>query len=51
MVDDQSYDTLEIYIRHLFLQLLNMAYFAKEGVLFENYFCILYLFIYLLPTF
>ncbi len=41
LVDDQPYDALGIYGRYLFLQTPNMDRLAKEGVLFENYFCIL----------
>jgi hypothetical protein len=33
------------------LQTLNMERFAKDGVLFENYFCRLSLFTYSLPAF
>ncbi|MBS2213111.1 sulfatase [Carboxylicivirga mesophila] len=39
LVDDQPYDALGVNERYPFLQTPNMDRLAKEGVLFENYFC------------
>ncbi|WP_430815663.1 sulfatase family protein [Carboxylicivirga sp. RSCT41] len=39
LVDDQPYDALGVNGRYPFLQTPNMDRLAKEGVLFENYFC------------
>nr|WP_320154011.1 sulfatase [uncultured Draconibacterium sp.] len=39
LVDDQPFDALGVNGRYPFLQTPNMDRLAKEGVLFENYFC------------